>query len=440
MADDLTRRSLLGTGSAAAMVAGLPGSARATSAGAHFPKGFLWGVATAGHQVEGNNVNADMWVTEQAKPTYFMMPSGDACDSLHRWPEDLDLVKKIGLNSYRFSIEWSRIEPTEGQFSQAYLDFYGRMIDGCLARGLAPIVTFNHFTVPIWFAAKGHWANPDASDLFARFCDKAARAFADRIAYAATLNEPNSMRLRTWIAGPGLPPGFIAKVEAASAQSIGADRFGNFLMNDPDRYLEQTLQGHAKGYQAIKAVRSTLPVGICLAIEDDQAIGSPVKRDEKRQTVYGAWFEAATNHADYVGVQAYTRRLYDASGPVSPPQGAQMAGMGMEYYPPALGNAVRHVHAQVGKPILVTENGISTPDDTLRCSYIPAALAGLKSAIDEGVPVLGYFHWSLLDNFEWMLGYNQRFGLASVDRKTFARTLKRSAAVLGRIARANAIV
>jgi beta-glucosidase len=438
-ASTLSRRSMITA--AAAFVASVPAN-RAEADGAprrSFPAGFLWGAATAGHQIEGNNINADMWVTEHAKPTFYTEPSGDACDSLHRWPEDLDLVKQIGLNTYRFSIEWSRIEPAEGQFSQAYLDYYSRLIDGCLQRGIKPFVTFNHFTTPIWFAAKGHWTNPDASDLFARFCDRAARTFADRIAYAATLNEPNSMRLRNWLGGPGLPADYIEKVEAASARAAGATKFGNFLLNNPDHYLEQTLAGHAKGFQAIKAVRGALPVGVCLAIEDDQAVGSTAKRDEKRRDVYARWFEAAKSYGDYVGVQTYTRRLYDANGFVQPPKGAQMAGMGMEYYPEALGNAVRYVHEQMGKPILVSENGIGTSDDTQRVRYIPEALASLKAAIDEGVPVLGYMHWSLIDNFEWMLAYGPKFGLATVDRRTFARSLKPSARVLGGIARANAL-
>jgi beta-glucosidase len=441
-----TRRAMLKGGACATAAMALPESGLAEvmpskrPRSRHFPKGFVWGAATAGHQIEGNNTSSDMWITEHVRPTFYTERSGDACDSLNRWPEDLDLVKSIGLGCYRFSIEWSRIEPVEGQFSQAFLDYYSRVIDGCLSRGIKPFVTFNHFTAPAWFAGKGHWTHPDASDLFARFCDKTARALAGGMAFAATLNEPNSMRLRRWVPGPQLPEGLIAKVEAASADAINAAKFGNFLMNEnPDAYLGQTLAGHAKAFSAIKAVRSDLPVGVCLAVEDDQAVGSADKRDEKRRDVYSAWFAAAEAHGDFVGVQTYTRRLYGSAGPIEPPKGAPMAGMGMEYYPQALGNAVRYAHEQVGKPIFVSENGISTPDDTLRVRYIPEALGSLKSAIDDGIPVLGYLHWSLMDNFEWMLAYSQKFGLASVDRQTFKRTPKPSAAVLGRIARANSL-
>ncbi len=162
MSVSVDRRAALGLGASAAIAASVPALAGTRRAP------FLWGAATAGHQVEGNNVNADMWLLEQVKPTVFAEPSGDACDSLNRWREDVAIVKALGLNCYRFSVEWSRIEPAPGQFSQAYLDHYRRIIDHCRDQGLAPIVTFNHFTTPRWFAAAGGWENRDAPDLFAR--------------------------------------------------------------------------------------------------------------------------------------------------------------------------------------------------------------------------------------------------------------------------------
>ncbi|HEX7742952.1 MAG TPA: family 1 glycosylhydrolase, partial [Sphingobium sp.] len=132
-----------------------------------FPKGFLWGAATAAHQVEGNNVNSDSWALEHVKPTMFAEPSGDAANSFELWPTDLDLVRNMGLNTYRFSLEWARIEPEPGQFSVAMLDHYKAMIEGCRARGLTPVVTFNHFTTPRWFAAMNGWADPQAPSRFA---------------------------------------------------------------------------------------------------------------------------------------------------------------------------------------------------------------------------------------------------------------------------------
>ena len=186
----IDRRTILAT---SALLAASPvvGKVAARKPKPDFPKGFLWGTATAGHQVEGNNVNADVWFEEHVSPTVYAEPSGDAANSFELWGTDMDLVKGMGLNSYRFSLEWPRIEPAPGLFSQVMLDHYKAMIRGCRDRGLIPVVTFNHFTTPVWFAARGGWSNPEAPDLFARFCDKAARHLAAEIGYATTLNKPN---------------------------------------------------------------------------------------------------------------------------------------------------------------------------------------------------------------------------------------------------------
>jgi beta-glucosidase len=170
----------------------MPAAARSVRSGhRRFPNGFLWGAATAAYQTEGNNISSDIWPLEHAQPTTYKEPSGDAANSFFMWATDMDIVKALGLTSYRFSLEWGRIEPVEGQFSIAMLDHYKAMIAGCRARGLTPIVTFNHFTAPIWFAAKGGWMSDDAPAVFARYCDRAARHLGEQIGYALTLNEPN---------------------------------------------------------------------------------------------------------------------------------------------------------------------------------------------------------------------------------------------------------
>lgn len=145
-----------------------------------FPDGFYWGVATAGHQNEGDNSNSDTWFAENVRPTVFREPSGKAADGYTRWREDLDLVAGMGLNAYRFSVEWARVEPVEGEFSAEALDHYEAIVDRCIELGLAPIVTFNHFTSPHWFAKLGGWLNPGAPDLFARYCDAVTERFGDR--------------------------------------------------------------------------------------------------------------------------------------------------------------------------------------------------------------------------------------------------------------------
>ena len=406
-----------------------------------FPRGFLWGVATAGHQVEGNNVASDTWLLENIAPTSFKEPSGDACNSLVLWPKDLDLVRDLGLNTYRFSIEWSRIEPEAGQFSVAMLDHYARMIAGCRERGLIPMVTFNHYSCPRWFSARGGWTQAAAPDLFVRYCERAARHLARDIGYATTLNEPNTPQMIKWF---GFPPTVFDDQNAmlaAANRATGSTHFtaaNAATAADADVMLPIMIAAHKKAYSVIKSVRPDLPVGVSLGISDDQTVGRHSRRDEMRRDAYGAWLDAAKT-GDFVGVQNYFRIEFDENGPLPLPKGAPTNSMGDEIYPQSLGAAVRFAHASTGLPIIVTENGLATDDDSLRAAYIPRALDGLLAAMAEGVPVKGYVHWSLLDNFEWTWGYAIRFGLAAVDRKTFERTLKPSANVLAAIARRNAL-
>lgn len=434
-----SRRELLAAGAAALLPIASRSQVPAATSG--FPAGFLWGAATAGHQTEGNDVNSDVWLLENVTPTVFAERAGDACDSLHRWQQDLDLVRAIGLNCYRFSLEWSRIEPDEGHFSAAMLAYYGAIIAGCRERGLTPVVTFNHFTAPRWFAAAGGWEVAAGADRFARYCEHTARVLARDIGYATTLNEPNALRLLPWLNLP-FPPDFKARQNAmlkAAARACGVPRFAPFITADADKMLPVTLAAHARGYQAIKSARPDLPVGVSLAIVDDQAVGPDSRRDQKRRDVYGAWLHECRQHADFIGVQNYTRQRLDAHGPVPSPADAERGQNGDEIYPDSLEGAVRYAYQASGKPVLVTENGIATADDTRRAAYIPQVLAGLQRALRAGIPVLGYIHWSLLDNFEWVFGFGPKFGLVAVDRETQSRTSKPSAAVLGSIARRNSL-
>jgi beta-glucosidase len=434
------RRSVI-LGGAGILAASAFQSAAAAATSKRFPSGFLWGAATSGHQTEGNNVASDTWFLEHVQSTAFAEPSADACNSFELWPLDLDLVRGLGLNSYRFSIEWSRIEPEQGKFSVAMLDHYARIIDGCHERGLTPLVTFNHFTCPRWFGAAGGWSNPEAPGAFARYCEFVARRVAARIGYAVTLNEPNLMRLLRWL---GLPQQVFdgqRAMLAAAAKALGVPKFSTANtanLEDLDAQLEIMLKAHKAAREAIKSVAPNLPVGVSLAISDDQAVGSTSKRDEKRADCYGAWLDAAKQD-DFIGVQNYDRQRFDATGSLPVPKGAAVNWLGAELYPPSLGGAVRYAHEATGKPVLVTEHGLGIEDDALRAAFIPKALEGLKAAMDAGVPVKGYVHWSLLDNFEWTFGYRPRFGLFAVDRQTFKRTAKPSAAVYAAIAARNAL-
>lgn len=440
----LDRRTMIGAGLA---LAASPTSAIAAASKrrAEFPRGFLWGAATAGHQVEGNNVNADTWLLENVKPTLYAERSGDALNSFELWPQDLDLVKQMGLSTYRFSLEWARIEPEPGVFSIVMLDHYKRIIDGCRERGIIPFVTFSHFTTPRWFAAEGAWTNPGSVDLFARFCDRTARHLAGGIGYAATLNEPNLGSMIRNIIAPEIFAGFkslLNQMNEAARRASGSARFmaGNTIgVDDEATVTRNMIDAHRAGSAAIKAVRSDLPIGVTLAIADDQPLGSNSVRDRIRADIYGAWLEAA-GVDDFLGVQNYDRYLWDAKGKIDPKTvNGDRNASGNGVYPDSLANAVRYAYSVAKVPIIVTEHGVDTEDDAVRVRLIPAALAELKKAMDEGVPVKGYVHWSLLDNFEWLYGYKPKYGLVAVDRQTFERTPKPSSAVLGRIARRNAL-
>jgi beta-glucosidase len=435
----LTRRSFLLSSVAASLVAAFS-SAQArpqgrSAASRGFPKGFLWGAATAGHQVEGNNINSDIWVLERVKPTIFAEPSGDACDHYHRYTDDIKLLAGLGLNTYRFSIEWARIEPEQGSFSQAELEHYRRMLAACHENNVTPMVSFNHFTVPRWFAALGGWENKGADELFARYCERAAKHLGDLIAFATTFNEPNIPALLSWTKLP-IPAELLKAMLAQAARAVGSDRFSFFVLASPEKVTDTLIAAHHRGLAAMKSGPGKYGVGVTLSMQDEQAFGPDSRRDEKRAAIYGRWLDAASK-SDFVGVQTYTRSRVSKDGNLPTEAGVELTQMGWEFYPEALEQTIRYAAAQAKVPVYVTENGIATEDDTRRVEYIRRALAGVQNCLKNGIDVRGYIHWSLIDNFEWFFGYRPKFGLVAVDRETQKRTVKPSARFLGEIARRN---
>jgi beta-glucosidase len=435
---EMNRRDFIGT---AVLVAGGAMSLGAEAASnRRFSDNFLWGASTAAHQIEGNNVASDYWVWENVKPTFFRERSGDACDSYHRYAEDIQLLKSFGLGAYRFSIEWARIEPSKGEFSRAELDYYKRVVAKCRELGIKPALTFHHNTSPIWFTAAGGWSNPDSPKLFADYCAYAARELAADIDAAFTINEPNVNAIVAWMPidenQHALMLQALAAVNRAAAKAVGSEVFQPLLFAPSQVVTPNLIAAHHQGFSAIKAARSGLPVGVALSVFDYEPAGPASKASEAQKETLGDWIKAAKTSGDFVGVQNYGRVRVDASGPV------KLSGTSAypyEPYAPSLGKTVKFIHEATGKPIVVSENGIDTADDNLRIRYIDEALQGLHDAIVSGVPVLGYFHWSLLDNFEWIQGFTPRYGLTSVDRKTFARTPKPSAYHLGALAKRNSI-
>ena len=433
MADNgmTTRRRVLGGMTAAGVMIAAPGQAAPRRA---MPKGFLWGAAISAHQSEGNNVHSDSWLLENLPETVFKEPSGDACDSYHRYEQDFAIARAIGLNCYRFGIEWARIEPEPGKFSQAALDHYARVLDSCRAHGLAPVLSYNHFTVPRWFAMRGGWEVADSADLFARYCERATRAFGDRVAMASPFNEANIQLLIKVLRGLATPEYRAARVKmiAAAARATNAPAFSSILFADPDRIDAHLLDAHAKAYQAIKAGPGDFPVGVTLTTQPVEAVGEGSLAASVENTLYGGWWDAV-NASDFVGVQAYFRFRVDAKGLMATPPGTEMTGAGYEYFPAALGGAIRLAARKTRKPIYVTESGIGTDDDSRRVAWLDASIAEVEKCQAEGIPVKSYMYWSLLDNFEWSQGYGQRFGLVSVDRGSFVRTPKPSAQHFARL-------
>jgi beta-glucosidase len=404
----------------------------------NFPENFMWGVAGAAHQVEGGNVNSDSWLLEHTPGAPFTEPSGDACDHYHRYPQDIAKVAELGFNTYRFSIEWARIEPEEGEFSAAALDHYRRMLETCHAHNLRPIVTYHHFTSPRWFAAKGGWEASANADLFARYCERATQHLGDLIAAGCTLNEPN-VGLLLQNMGITPPDNVIAQApwRAAAAKAVGSDTFAAFPNCQQGLARDTFLKAHRLAFQAIKASRGDFPVGLTLAMQDHQAVpGGEARRDQMRSQIDDVFLDEA-RHDDFIGVQTYSRTRIGAEGVLPGEEGVPRTQMGYEFYPEALENTIRYATRYTGLPAIVTENGIGTENDEDRIVYVRRALEGVSRCLNDGINVLGYCYWSVFDNFEWGLGYRPKFGLIAVDRTTQTRTLKPSAHWLGAIARSN---
>ena len=402
------------------------------------PEGFLWGSAISAHQSEGNNVNSDAWLCETVSPSLFREPSRDACDSYNRFEEDVAIAADLGFNCHRIGIEWARIEPEPGLFSVAELDRYRRLLDACHVRGLAPMVTYNHFTVPRWFAARGGFEVADGADLFARFAERATDRLGDLISYASTFNEANIQRLIAQLMGRSRPRGAIDAMLSACAKACGSETFSSLLFAPVEATEAVLLDAHAKATAAMKAGPGDFPVGLTLTMQDVQGVGEGHVAEAVIDELYGPWLDAA-RAADFIGVQTYTRVLVGPEGRMRPPAGAEMTAAGYEFYPQALGGTIRFAAERIGRPIYVTESGIATDDDARRIAYIDAAIAEVRRCLDDGIDVKSFLCWSLLDNFEWTKGYGERFGLVHVDFETFKRTLKPSARHLGAIARSGTL-
>ena len=384
-----------------------------------FPAHFLWGAATASHQVEGDNRWNDWWAFEQAG----RLPhrSGEACRHYELFEADFDLARSWGHNAHRFSIEWSRIEPAEGEWNAGAVEHYRRVIAALRERGMEPIVTLHHFTNPQWFAVRGGWARRDSVERFRRYAEFTAARLSRHVRYWVTINEPTVYAKRGFVGGQWPP-----------------FRHGSWLT--AAMVVRNMIRAHDSAYAALHERRPDAMVGIAhsapfIAACDPRSAADRICTAIRDYIFNDSLFElfGAGRRLDFLGINYYARQVvrWRTRG-ASSILGAECRedhhdeprrfnALGWEIYPAGL-RSVLEKFSRFGVPLIVTENGIAADDDITRRDFLLEHLTVLSDCVDSGIDVRGYMHWSLMDNFEWAEGTTARFGLAAVDYATQART------------------
>ena len=423
-----------------------------------FSEDFMLGAATASHQVDGNNIHSDYWVQEHLTHSVLKEPSGMAVDHYSHYEEDIKYLAGAGLNTYRFSIEWARIQPKEDEWEQREVEHYRKVIKCCKENGVKPILTLHHFSSPAWLITKGGWENPEVAVYFEKYCKRVVSELSEELdgEYICTINEAN-MRLQLAAlikdmmkrmagnssvksaessvqVGVNLAQDNMMKNAMESAAAFGVDdprKVATFVSQCTSEGDLLVMKAHQAAKAAIKSVNPNIKVGLTLSLHDMQPYSGGEEFAEKD------WEDEFTHYLpyikddDFLGVQCYTRKRYDENGVAQPTEGMRRTLSGYEDYPMAIANVVRRVSKQFKNTIIVTENGIATDNDKRRCEFIKEACEGIMDCIDDGINIKGYMYWSLLDNFEWQKGFDQTFGLIAVDRSTMKRTVKESLSVLG---------
>lgn len=424
------------------------------------PENFLIGAATAAHQVEGNNIHSDLWAMEHMKHTSFIEPSLDAVDHYNRYEKDIKLMADDGLNAYRFSIEWARIEPEEGHFDSEAVDHYKAVIACCKKYGIEPFVTLHHFSSPKWLISKGGWEASTTPEDFAHYVRFIIGELGSELHYICTINEAN-MGIQVAAIAERYKRQMMAQMQAAQSggnsadgsvqvginlqkmmegqkaaaaenlEVFGVEKVENFTSMRTREGDLLILKAHELAKKEIKALYPDIKVGLTLSLHDIQPQEDGMERAKKEWDEEFMHYLPYIKDDDFLGVQNYTRSLIGADGQLPNPDGAELTQMNYEFYPEALEHVLRKVAKDFHGDLYVTENGIATADDTRRVAFIDTALKGIVSCINDGLPVKSYFHWSLLDNFEWQKGYSMTFGLIAVDRSTQTRHPKESLSFLG---------
>ena len=405
--------------------------------GRSFPPGFLWATATAAHQVEGNNTNSDWWAFEQEPGRIAGGDrSGIADDHYNRYREDFALLRRLNNNAHRLSIEWSRIEPSEGEFDSRQVRHYRDVLGELKEQGMAPMVTLHHFSNPLWFAARGGWAAPGAHEAFLPFVRKVVDELGDLVSFWCTINEPNIYATQGWIFG-AFPPGRRNDVRGLW------------------RVLGNLRVAHEAAYRVIKKRWPDTPAGIAhnkfwlLPARPGNPLDRVAVQTGRRMLDFwpiggGRMQRTVATPSDYIGLNHYGGRLVQFD-PLRPgeqfarqmnPPGYPISDFGDAIKPDWMREAIAELRG-FGKPIYITESGIAAEDDSIRQQFLRGYLGEVHQAIVGGADVRGFFHWTSMDNFEWSHGYKMKFGLIAVDRKTLDRTPKPSAGFFSRMAKAN---
>jgi beta-glucosidase len=392
-----------------------------------FPDHFLWGSAVSGHQIDGNNRHSDWWHWEHA--TEQQPLSGHAVDHWNRFDEDHALLSQLSHGAFRLGIEWARIEPRKGHFDQDAIDHYRRMLVSLRKRGIKTCLTLHHWVLPQWVAEQGDWLNPDTLTSFLRYVEHIVEQLGEYPERWITLNEPMVAALAGNISGD-FPP---------QRRSIPAFR----------KVVRNLLRAHAGASLIIRRGCPSAKVGIAMAYPLLEPWGSKGLAGFYERTVmrigrtviYGAWdhslitgrfhpllgrgtVEGLRDSIDFCGINYYFRMTprfswrHIRTGFLdlgATPEGVATSDFDWQIYPTGLRQIVNEVWQRFGKPIVITENGIADRDDSHRAAYIESHLRQLHLALQDGVPVEGYFHWSLLDNFEWNEGFEMKFGLVEID-------------------------
>jgi beta-glucosidase len=392
-----------------------------------FPDPFYWGSGTSAHQVEGSNRHNDWWAFEQQGRIRDGEVSGDADDWWHRYNADLTLAAELGHNAHKMSIEWSRVEKQPGVFDEEVLEHYGEMLRTMRRLGIAPFVVLHHFTNPLWLEATGCWENPETPKRFAAFAKVVAERYGDLVEAWITINEPMLLAAFGYVVGYWPP----------ERASWTAGR----------RAAVNLMRGHRLAYAAVKEVLPEATVGVAVNATQFEMSARPALWERLVVTpvdwLANLWFlDRIRNQLDFIGLQYYSRttvRQLVFGDPQGGPRGDDLpvSDLGWAIYPEGLHHVVRRTWHRYHLPLHITENGIADRSDVHRKLFIHDHLRCLHDAIGEGADVRGYFHWSLVDNFEWREGYFPRFGLLEIDYATQERRVRDSARYYEMICRRN---